>query len=487
MKSCAGRFLRPLSRCLSLGLIFLFSDEAGCAAVRPGTGGTAFAKPNIVLILADDLGYGDVGCYGGTLVPTPAIDSLARTGVRCTSGYVTAPVCAPSRCGLMSGAYNQRFGMQWNEDRVRYAFGAHQLMPLALKRAGYATGHIGKWNVGAEIKDSFDETHDVIDWEADFLPDATGRYVGVDDPKKRDSSKIQGRWGTGAPDEGEYLTDRLGRHAVEFIERHRTHPFFLYLAFNAVHSPWQGKAADRERFAHIKPEPLNFYAAMLASLDENIGRVLEKIAACGLEQDTFVVFVSDNGPARGSPGIKGWPETWSREGFIVGSTGPLRGWKAQFHEGGIREPFLLRWPSRLKAGAVYERPVSTMDLYATFCAAANAVIPEGTRLDGVNLLPYLLGERTGDPHDILFWINGDVGAVRSGDWKLVLLPYKPGRQLFDLASDLGEKNDVAASQPEVTARLQRAWTEWSASLPPRASPPDASGRKSKAPGKSVRE
>ncbi len=433
------------------------------------------AKPNLILILADDLGYGDPGCYGGKLVPTPAIDSLASDGVRCTDGYVTAPVCAPSRCGLMTGAYNQRFGMQWNEDQWRnrgYSVPAsHKLLPQALKAAGYATGHIGKWNIGADIAGCFDEAHDVMDWEADYFPNSAGHYRGVDNPAEPDSSKVQGVWGPERPGE-EYLTDRIGRHAVAFVEKHKAQPFFLYLAFNAVHSPWSAKTADRERFAHIKDPPLNFYAAMIASLDENIGRVLAKLKDAGLDQNTLVAFVSDNGPAVGMPAIKVWPEGWPKE-ILVGSAGPLRGHKGQFFEGGIREPFILRWPLQLKAGQTYGQPVSTMDFYATFCAAAGAPVPTGTTLDGVNLLPHLRGEKTGAPHEILFWKNGDLGAVRQGDWKLVLGAWRPKLQLFNLADDLGEKRDLAQERSDVAAELHQAWLDWSAELPPRANPPVA--------------
>jgi arylsulfatase A-like enzyme len=441
-------------------------------AVMPAAD-TGPARPNLILILADDLGYGDPGCYGGALAPTPAIDSLARDGVRCTDGYVTAPVCAPSRCGLLTGAYNQRFGMQWNEDQWRtrgYSVPAsHLVLPQALKAAGYVTGHLGKWNIGADITGCFDEAQDVMDWEADYFPDATDHYHGVDNPAEPDSSKVQGVWGPEHPG-GEYLTDRIGRHAVEFVEKHKQRPFFLYVAFNAVHSPWSAKTADREKFAHLKDPPLNFYAAMIASLDENIGRLLAKLKDVGLDQNTLVVFISDNGPALGKSAIKVWPENWPKE-ILVGSAGPLRGHKGQFFEGGIRVPFILRWPSKLKAGQTYRQPVSSMDVYATFCAAAGAPVPIATRLDGVNLLPHLRGEKAGPPHESLFWKNGDQGAVRQGDWKLVISQWQPKLQLFNLADDIGEKLDLASGKQDLVAKLQTAWLSWSAPLPARANPP----------------
>lgn len=430
------------------------------AALR--SAGASAKKPSIVMIFADDLGYGDPGCYGGTLVPTPAIDSLARDGVRCTDGYVTAPVCAPSRCGLMTGSYNQRFGMQWNDDRRKYSVGGHKLLPQALRAAGYLTGHIGKWNMPVDPRECFDEIYDLIDWEADYFPDRTGHYHGVDSETEFASGKVQGVWGPEQPGD-EYLTDRIGRHAVEFVQKHKggDKPFFLYLAFNAVHSPFHAKKELQSRFGTLTP-PLDYYAAMVASMDENIGRVLAV-----LPDNTLVVFTSDNGPARMPVTV--WPEGWPTD-VLAGSAGPLNGHKAKFLEGGIREPFLLRWPGKLRAGSIYRHPVSTMDLYPTFCAAAGAPVPAGTTLDGVNLLPFLAGEKSGTPHDILFWKNGESGAVRKGDWKLVLSPSQPERQLFNLAEDIGEQRDLAAERPEKLEQLHKAWLDWSATLPPRANP-----------------
>ena len=200
---------------------------------------------------------------------------------------------------------------------------------------------------------------------------------------------------------------------------------------------------------------------MVASMDENISRVLAV-----LPDNTLVVFTSDNGPAM-MP-VKIWPDGWPT-GVLAGSAGPLNGHKGQFLEGGIREPLLLRWPTRLRPGSVYHQPVSTMDLYPTLCAAAGAAVPAGTTLDGVNLLPYLTGQDSGKPHDILFWKNGESGAVREGDWKLLVSQRQPKVQLFNLISDIGEQHNLAADRPNLAKRLHRAWLEWSSTLPPRAS------------------
>ena len=456
-----------MNRLLFLTGLLLASPAAALAADAP-------ARPNLVLVFADDFGYGDPGCYGGTLVPTPAIDSLARDGVRCTDGYATAPVCAPSRCGLMSGAYNQRFGMQWNDDRRKYSFGQHQLLPQALRAAGYVTGHIGKWNLPVDAKECFDEVYDLIDWEADYFPDASGHYYGVDSETEFASSKRQGVWGPERPGE-EYLTDRIGRHAVEFVEKHQRggKPFFLYLAFNAVHTPLHAKKEDADRFGKL-PIPLNFYAAMVASMDENLGRVLAALPA-----NTLVAFTSDNGPAR-MP-VEKWPEGWP-QGTLNGSAGPLNGHKGQFLDGGFREPYLLRWPGKLAAGQrlpparQHDGPVPDV--------LRRRRRPGAGRHQARWREPAALPDRRANrrPHEILFWKNGENGAVREGDWKLLLSPWQPKRQLFNLADDIGEKRDLAGDQPELVERLHKAWLDWSGKLPPRANPVAAKPSARQAPG-----
>ncbi len=453
---------RHFSRLFAMGLVTLGTSFSAIAEERSSSG-----RPNIILILADDLGYGDPGCYSGKLVPTPHIDSLARDGARFTDAYATAPVCAPSRCGLMTGSYNQRFGCQWNEDEYpgsAYTIPpGHLTLPETLKAGGYFTGHIGKWNVARDAAKVFHEVHDLIGFEADYFPDNRGHYQGVDEKKRRNSGKIQGVTGPERPDD-EYLTDRIGRHAVEFIKRqNRKKPFYLNIGFNAPHSPYHAKKELMAKFAHLKPEPLNYYAAMVASMDENIGRILATLKECGMESNTLVVFTSDNGPT-GALRV-GWRPEWPRD-MIVGSAGPLAGKKGGFLEGGIREPFIIRWPAALKPGGTFSQPVSTMDLHPTLCAAAGVSVPNETKLDGVNLLPFLRGDSSGAPHKILFWKNGPLGAVRSGDWKLLLNGGKV--QLFDLKKDIGETQDLALKNPEIVKSLHTAWTEWSATLPPRA-------------------
>lgn len=436
------------------------------------------APPNIVILLADDLGYGDVSCYGGKDVPTPRIDQLAREGVRFTDAYVTCPACAPSRLSLMSGAYPQRFGMTWNDDRGAHKLpDSQRLLPELLKRAGYVTGLVGKWNIVRKAETVFDEVHDFIEWESDYFPQEDGRYVGSNATTMPGfaSSKTQ-YWGP-KRDGDEYLTDRIGRDAAGFIARHAARPFFLYVGFNAVHSPWQGRRADEGRFAHLPHEVLQLYASMIAALDENVGRVLDALRAHGLEQNTLVFFLSDNGPAKGGPHIEGWKPDWPQRQLIVGSAGPLRGAKTDLWEGGIREPLILRWPVRLAAGATYRAPVSSLDLLPTICAATGASVPATTVVDGVDLVPFLRGERPEPPHETIFWKIKSAAALRRGNWKLMMLAPEFRPQLYDLATDVGETRDLAAAKPELTRELHAAWQAWNQPLPPPARPTPVAKKK----------
>ncbi len=452
----------------------------GVLAMVVGT--LSATPPNIVVLLADDLGYGDVSCYGGTTVATPNIDRLAREGVRCTDGYVTSPACAPSRLGLMAGAYTQRFGLTWNDDRSAHKLpDSQRLLPELLRDAGYATALIGKWNIVRPAERVFDEVHDFIEWESDYFPQEDGRYKGSNTTKSSEfgSSQTAG-WGPAREGE-EYFTDRLGRRAAEFIGKQGERPFFLYVGFNAVHSPWQGRRADRARFAHLPHEVLRIYASMTAALDDAVGRILEALRARKFEENTLVVFLSDNGPAKGGPHIAGWKPDWP-EHLVVGSSAPLRGAKTDLLEGGIREPFIFRWPAKLPAGGTYRHPVTAMDLLPTLWAAAGVKIPDTTAVDGVDLLPFLRGERPGAPQATLYWKIKSAAAVRQGDWKLVLqsadwradrynppsdpADWKP--QLYNLASDPGESRDLATAKPELVRELHGKWQAWNKTMPPPA-------------------
>jgi arylsulfatase A-like enzyme len=432
------------------------------------------ARPNIVLIVVDDLGYGDLGAYGGKTIPTPHLDRLAVGGVRFSDGYVTAPVCAPSRLGLLTGVYQQRLGVHWNQDVFPAALGhvklppGHPTLPEVLRSAGYTTAVLGKWNLSMrEAGRASDEAALLMNFGGDYFPGTDGIYRGVDGgPIPKDPVLRQERyWGPRRAGD-EYLTDRIGRLAVEFLARQQgaARPFFLYVGFNAPHSPFQAKLSHQARFGHLGPGPLNYYAAMVFSLDENVGRIIDELRRLGLSENTLVAFVSDNGP---SPRIRdNWDPSWPDD-LIIGSAGPFSGCKGGFREGGIRVPLILHWPARLRPGE-YRRPVSALDLYPTLCAVAGAALPVGDgalSLDGVDLLPFLRGERSGDPHAKLYWRNDHKGAIREGDWKLLLEGSKPA--LFHLEHDPAEQHDLAAAEPATARRLHQAWRDWCTNhLPP---------------------
>ncbi len=452
----------------SLSLAPAWSDQPSAAPAEPG-------KPNIVLIMADDLGYGDVGYYEGAkpLVPTPNIDRLASEGIAFTDAYVTAPMCGPSRYGLLTGMYQQRLGVQDNRDCYAEIPGEDKRIPSSqrsldqtLSSAGYVTGIVGKYNLPGYPQTTFDESMSLIHFGADYWPDEKGHYVGVDEPKAVSNSKQAPAWGPkNAGDE--YLTDRLGRQAVDFIDRHAGKPFFLYLAFNAPHSPLEAKESHRAQVGHLPSEALRFYGAMVLSLDENIGRVMAALERNRIKENTLVIFTSDNGPTFAFN--VGWPEDWPKE--MLGSTGPLDGRKSTLLEGGIRVPFTMTWPARWPTGQVYRQPVSTLDVYPTLCAAVGAKVHEGTVLDGVNLLP-LIGEKEerGAPRT-LYWVLNDHAAIREGNWKL--RTYRKQQWLTNLAEDVGETTDLTAKHPEIADRLREKLVKFRGQLPPKINPENA--------------
>jgi autotransporter-associated beta strand protein len=411
-------------------------------------------RPNVIVIVADDLGYADLGSQGSTDVPSPNIDSIATHGVRFTDGYITAPQCCPSRAGLLTGRYQSRFGFDSN-DSVRPLSASNPAgmggMPVGertmgdrFKASGYVTGMIGKWHVGGEsgmrpYERGFDETF----WHpigGVLLPDPnTGFLKDI----YRGAVQVQ---------ESEYSTDAFGREAVDFIGRHREQPFFLYVAFVPPHLPQEAKPEDLAKFAHVTDVKRRTMLAMMASLDENVGRVLDKLREENLEEDTLVFFVSDNG---------GTPHKNASRNL------PCRGWKGQMLDGGIRVPFLVQWKGRLPAGEVYRQPVISLDILPTALAAAGVEPPPEWNLDGVNLLPYLTGKNQGAPHAALYWrfrASTDPEyynrwAIRQGDWKLVKTHLEP-LALYNLAVDISESNNLATAEPERVAAMQAAWEQW---------------------------
>lgn len=410
----------------------------------PGQAAAQERKPNILIIVGDDMGYADVGFHGCKDIPTPHLDALAKSGVRCSSGYVSGPYCSPTRAGLLTGRYQQRFGHEFNP-----AGGADIGLPVKettladrLKSAGYATGLVGKWHLGSAAKfqpqqRGFQEFYGFLGGAHSYLPEVKGAGI---------------LRGTEPANEKDYLTDALGREAVAFIDKHQKEPFFLYLAFNAVHTPLHATDKYLQRFSKIEDKTRRTYAAMMSALDDAIGAVTAKLRAAGLEDNTLIFFISDNG----GPTMMGTTINGS-------SNAPLRGSKRQTLEGGIRVPFVASWKGKLPAGKVYEQPVIQLDLHASALAAAGIAVSPEWKLDGVNLLPYLDGKNAQPPHAALYWRFGDMMAIRQGDWKLVQYD-KTGRHLYKLTQDIGEKDDLLAKEPEKAKELEAAWKKWDAEL-----------------------
>jgi arylsulfatase A-like enzyme len=416
-------------------------------------------KPNIVILLADDLGYADVGFNGCKDVPTPHIDSLSRNGVRCSNGYVSGPYCSPTRAGLLTGRYQQRFGHEFNPGEGGESIGlpvSETTIADRLRSAGYVTGLVGKWHLGSAArfrpqKRGFDEYFGFLGGAHPYIP-------GKGAPIYRGAEVAM---------ETEYLTDAFAREAVGFIDRHKTEPFFLYLAFNAVHTPMQATEERLKKYASITDGQRRTYAGMLDPMDEAIGKVLDKLRAEKLEEDTLIFFFSDNG----GPTMRGTTINGSRNT-------PLRGSKRTTLEGGIRVPFVVQWKGRLPAGKTYDEPVIQLDVLPTALASAGVTAKPEWKLDGVNLLPYLSGKETGKPHETLYWRLGNQMACRQGDWKLVRYdpvadeeagkPVKKSApiatRLYNLARDIGEVNDLAAKEPEKLKELETVWQKWSSEM-----------------------
>ncbi|MGE0755834.1 MAG: sulfatase-like hydrolase/transferase [Pirellulaceae bacterium] len=404
---------------------------------------SAADKPNIIIFIADDLGYADIGVYGCNDIPTPHVDAIANNGVRFTDGYATHPVCSPSRAGLMSGMYQHRFGFEHNSGPERYAspnFGMPREIPCLaekLKGAGYATCMVGKWHIGFNEglrphERGFDHTFAFHSGARSFFPENPPR-----NPLYRNGTTVDEKF--------DYITDAFAREAVEFVSRSEGKPFFLYFPFNAVHSPLEATDKYQDRFPHITNRKRKTYAGMLSALDDAVGSVMAKVRELGQEENTLVMFYSDNGGPTAA--------TTSRND-------PLRGYKGQMFEGGIRVPFAMQWKGTIPAGQTYREMVMGFDCHATALAAAGVGLDDNKRLDGVNLLPFLTGKANGHPHEKLFWRAGRQHAARVGDWKLVEIPQLGDAMLFNLRDDIAEQHDLTASHREKLKELQAAFAEW---------------------------
>ena len=405
-------------------------------------------KPNILFIVGDDMGYADVGFHGCKDIPTPHLDALAASGVRFTSGYVSGPYCSPTRAGLLTGRYQNRFGHEFNPGAPNSGLPlAEKTIADRLKAAGYVTGLVGKWHLGnlpemQPQKRGFDEFFGFLGGAHSYFASA-GILRGTEPVKELD-----------------YTTDAFGREACAFVEKHKGQPWFLYLAFNAVHTPMHATDDRLAKFPTIADKTRRTYDAMMLAMDDAIGKVRAKLAETGQAENTLVTFISDNG----GPTMQGVT--------VNGSVNlPLRGSKRTTLEGGVRVPFIVSWPGKLKPG-VFAQPAIQLDLNATALAAAGVATKPEWKLDGLNLLPFLTGEQTGAPHEALYWRFGEQMAVRAGDFKLVRYDttadgVAAGRKagasplkLYNLRDDLGETKDLAATQPDKVKELQALWNTW---------------------------
>lgn len=407
--------------------------------------------PNLILLLADDMGYGDLGVTGSKQIPTPHIDGLAENGILFTSAYVTSPVCAPSRAGLMTGKHQATFGFHDNLTPVQPGHDPETIgLPLdqttladRLKALGYTTGLIGKWHLGERpqfhpTKRGFDEFWGWLGGAQDYFRAEPGGEAEMAGPILCNFKK---------PAPLTYLTDDQGDESVAFIRRHKDRPFFLFTSFAAPHTPMQATAADLEKFAHIEDRLRRTYCAMVYRLDQNVGKILDEIRAQGLEDNTFVVFLSDNG---------GQSVPTMSNGSV---NAPYRGGKTTVLEGGIRVPMVFRWPAKLPSDKTVDAMVSSLDLFPTFVTAAGGGIDASENLDGVDLVPFLTGKSERAPHVSLMWTYTVGRAMRSGDWKLLRLPDRLP-MLYDLAADPAEENDLALHDLERTRSMLRELGHW---------------------------
>ncbi len=415
-------------------------------------------RPNILVIVSDDHGYADVGFQGCKDIPTPNLDRLAKEGLHCTSGYVSHPFCSPTRAGLMTGRYQHRFGHQLNpfynpDDHKEGLPLSEKLLPEYLGKAGYKTGWVGKWHLGAapEFRPEnrgFAETfgfigggHKFINWKVNIKSEYTV-------PVERNGNAVEIT---------EHLTTALGREAAAFIDRHQSDPWFLYLAFNAPHLPHEPTAERLAQFASITNLLRRKYAAQVSLMDDAIGLALDTLRTTGQDQNTLVFFFSDNGgPVKDGKGNGS-------------SNAPLHGGKGDVYEGGMRVPFVIKWPAKLPAGVKYDLPVSSLDVFATSLAVAGIEMPTDKKYDSVNLIPHLSGENPKPAHDQLFWRVGPSMSVRSGDTKLVLSGSGEDA-LFDLKSDIGEATDLKSTRPEEAKQLSDSLKVWDAEMVPPAFP-----------------
>ncbi len=417
-------------------------------------------RPNVIVVLLDDLGSTDVG-FGGSLdIPTPNIDRIANEGVNCTDAYISAPYSGPSRCGLMTGRYQQRFGAEGNTNDQNYFEDSYDtkqgvleseiLLSNVMKEQGYATCALGKWHLGDH---------------PDLLPNQRGfdyfygfsggsfNFWGVEKPGSK-YQFIQENGVKVTPTKQTYITDDFTDKAVEFIDKSCSEdkPFFIYLAYNAPHAPLQAPQKYLDRTKHISNAHRSVYAAMILAVDDGIGRIWDTLERNKIDDNTMIIFLSDNGGV----GVNGQAMNY-----------PRRAYKGNMFDGGIRTPFAIYWKGRLQAGSTYEKTISSLDIFPTVATAAGFDPSKNKNpLDGVDLVPYLNNKNTGNPHKSLCWrvCGGLEYAILQGDYKLVKTYYQDEYMLFNLKQDPIEMNDIACANQDLVKKMEAEYKKWDAQM-----------------------
>ncbi|MXV51895.1 sulfatase-like hydrolase/transferase [Pedobacter sp. HMF7647] len=456
-----------------------------------------YKQPNIIILLADDLGKTDIPLYGNQVVETPNIDKLASEGATFTEAYVTAPICSPSRAGLVTGRYQQRFGYEFqpanrymknrlerfyvnrNIDLQELEFKTQTSVPDSnainqqglpeqeitiadlLRKNGYATAVTGKWHLGfspqfSPIKHGFDYFYgfdEAFSWYTDTATTINVHHKGIMDShiwENGNSGTSQKQRNGKSISENEFYTFAIAREATHFIDQNKSKPFLLYVPFNAPHTPFQAIKKDIAKYQAKGVTDLNHavYYSLISGLDSAVGKIQQKVTDLGLDDNTIFIFLSDNGGA-----------TYTH----ATTNAPLKGGKMSLYEGGINVPFVVKWKGHVAAGTQYKNPVTSLDIFATAAAASHSSLPQRS-YDGVDLIPFLSGAKTGQPHEVLYWRAGKNKAVRKGDWKLVLNLNDNITALYNLANDKAEKINLAAKNPEKVKELKNDLTDWEKGL-----------------------
>ncbi|SNR31331.1 Arylsulfatase A [Lutibacter agarilyticus] len=413
-------------------------------------------KPNIIVILSDDAGYADFGFQGSEIMKTPHLDKLASEGMKFKQAYVTAAVCGPSRAGLLTGRYQQRFGFEENNvsGYMSESCLADDEMGLPLdqktigdymKSLGYSTGYFGKWHQGST--DRFHPLNRGFDKFVGFRGGARSYWeYNNENPIYNLENRLE--YGMGNFKEPkQYLTKVLTHEAISFVQENKDNNFFLMLAFNAVHAPMEAEKADLDAFPNLEGKR-KYLAAMTLSMDRECGLLFKKLEELGLDENTLIIFTNDNGGPTDSNASVNLP---------------LSGTKANHLEGGIRVPFIIKWPNVIPKNSEYDFPISTLDILPTSFMVSGGVSDSLKNIDGVNLIPYLTGKNNNRPHEYLYWKKENRGVIREGDWKLIRFPDRPA-ELFDLSTDISEKNNLAFKNPEKVADLYKKLFKWELTL-----------------------